>query len=584
MMLRLHRLSSEPKLFKPIEFFTGINLILGEKWDDGQTQGRKVNGVGKSLSVEFLHFALLREFTDTRVALIPRDKLHDDLVIILALTINGHSLEIRRAIAHPQEPIIVRNGQAIQFGNLGEATRYLGDLMFSKASHTGFSSFRSLMSLLMRDEASEFSDILRTMPSDRIAPPDRMPHLFLMGLEVANYRILLERIRELESQSKVLTRLRADLTERGQHRVADIKAELNQSQQEVQMIEAGLQALKAEPAFAQVEGDINELETKLTSLRAHRKGVSYQIDQIRAIPQMETIDETDLKIVYDRVKAGLGDLVTKSLEQAKAFKAEIESFQRSLREDELTRLEAEQRELTEKIRLLSDQHSALVAQIDRRGTLKELSAGLSVAHHKQQDYYRRSALYDQFNEAEQRKEDLKSERQMALDTLRKQLHDHKEIETSMNAAVVAIHERVMGNRNASFAMHISSNVGVKYPLDFEMRIQDDGSHSVDRTMVFIYDTALMFASCTQAQHPRFLLHDNIFDVDQDTLVQCLNFLHEKVEAGEDFQYILTLNREKVEEEERSKRLLLDVETAKRAKFTKQTPFLGFRYQESRKNR
>jgi uncharacterized protein YydD (DUF2326 family) len=65
MMLRLHRLSSEPKLFEPIELFTGINLILGEKWDDGQTQGRKVNGVGKSLSVEFLHFALLRDFTDT---------------------------------------------------------------------------------------------------------------------------------------------------------------------------------------------------------------------------------------------------------------------------------------------------------------------------------------------------------------------------------------------------------------------------------------------------------------------------------------------------------------------------------------
>ncbi len=49
MMLRLHRLWSEPRCFEPITFGSGINLILGEKTDAGQQQGRKVNGVGKSL-------------------------------------------------------------------------------------------------------------------------------------------------------------------------------------------------------------------------------------------------------------------------------------------------------------------------------------------------------------------------------------------------------------------------------------------------------------------------------------------------------------------------------------------------------
>lgn len=102
------------------------------------------------------------------------------------------------------------------------------------------------------------------------------------------------------------------------------------------------------------------------------------------------------------------------------------------------------------IRSLSTEHSALVAHVDRKGTLKELRTGLHVAVHKQQDYYRRTALYEQYREAEQRKEDLKSERQQALDALRKQIHDHKEIETSMNHEVAEIHERIMGIRNASF--------------------------------------------------------------------------------------------------------------------------------------
>ena len=72
-----------------------------------------------------------------------------------------------------------------------------------------------------------------------------------------------------------------------------------------------------------------------------------------------------------------------------------------------------------------------------------------------------------------------------------------------------------------------------------MRIDDDGSHSIERTKVFIYDVALMFNNYTKKRHPRLLIHDNIFDVDQDTLVQCLNYLHKKEEQNpNDFQYIL----------------------------------------------
>ena len=44
-----------------------------------------------------------------------------------------------------------------------------------------------------------------------------------------------------------------------------------------------------------------------------------------------------------------------------------------------------------------------------------------------QDYCRRATLYDQYTGPEQRKEDLKSERQLAMDGLRKHLQDYKSI-------------------------------------------------------------------------------------------------------------------------------------------------------------
>lgn len=584
MILRLHRLSSEPALYAPITFRSGINLILGEKSEDNSTQAKKVNGVGKSMSVEFIHFALLREFTKTRVSRIPTHQLPDGLTVVLDLSINGETLQIRRSLENPNEPKIIRNGQLTAFGTLAEATRFLSDLLFSGMATHGFGSFRSLMSLLMRNEGSEFSDILRTMPADRNTPGDPTPHLFLMGFDLVQYRDLLQSIKDLDAQTALVGQLKKELTNQGTIPLADIPAGLNQEEKEVKAIEAGLAELKAEPAFAQVEADLNEIEAALAKLRGRRKGVSYQIDQIRAMPQPEVIDEVDLAIVYDRVRAGLGEIVTKSLEQAKTFKAEVESFQRSLLNDELKRLDGERRKLTDQIRSLSSDHAALVSRIDHKGTLKELSTGLGVAMHKQQDYYRRVTLYDQFTEANQRKEDLKSERQLALDGLRKHLHDHKAIEASVNHEVSEIHQRIMGVANASFKLQLKTGMRNKHPLDFELIIPDDKSHSIERTKVFIYDCALMFASCTKGRHPRFLVHDNIFDVDQDTLVQCLNYLQEKADDGADFQYILTLNREKIEVEERSEQIDADITNARRATFTKAAPFLDFRYQELRKSR
>ena len=142
-----------------------------------------------------------------------------------------------------------------------------------------------------------------------------------------------------------------------------------------------------------------------------------------------------------------------------------------------------------------------------------------------------------------------------------------------------IHEAVMGNRECSFEIKAKQSGQSKTPIEITLRIFDDGSHSVNRTKVFIYDMALMFNEYTQNRHPMFLVHDNIFDVDQDTLVQCLNYAYRKEEHCSGFQYILTLNRDKIENEERRKLITMDVDAHEVATFTKVRKFLKKDYQE-----
>ncbi len=584
MKLRLHKLSSEPEVFLPIPFFSGINLILGEKVNDGTREGQKVNGVGKSLCVEFLHFALLREYERTRVARIPVGVLPSELVVILDLSVNDEVLQIRRSYSFPQEATIIYKGQSQLFGSIAEATGFLEDLLYSGTQQGGVVSFRSLLSLLMRDEASEFSSITNPFSIQIKVPADPSPHLFLLGIDLRAYRVLLDSIKALNEQVTLVKRLKTELTEHHKKDIGDITEELNQEKDDIEVIEQGLAKLQAEPAYESIELELNSLEADLANLRSERKKISYQINQIQSLPKPEHIDITDVAIIYNRVKSGLGDLVSKSLEQAQDFKDQISTFQRSLLKDEVDRLQPEYGRLNELIQRASTRYSELVTQLDQKGAFHELRVGLTRAVAMRERFVRRDSALQQFHSAEAEKEDLKLHREMAFLEFRKHLEEVSGVQAEMNQVVGDIHEDIMGMRGTAFHVLLDSDARRKYPLDLELRIPDDGSHSVDRTKVFIYDVALLLAPRTRARHPGFLLHDNIFDVDQDTLVQCLNYLHTRALAGLDFQYILTLNREKILAEERANLIKFDVEALRRATLTKIDPFLRVRYQENSKRK
>lgn len=578
-MFRLHRLSSVPECFEPISFQSGVNLILGERSDGTDPQGRKVNGVGKSVCVEFLHFALCRQFSQTRVSSIPEGVLPEDLVVVLDLTIGKERLQIRRSIANANQPTIVHSdGIESVFESLDEATLYLGELLFAGAVHGGQVSFRKLMSVLMRDERSEFKNVVNPHDTARRAADDIHPHLFLMGIDVSAFQQFDRTVKQLDSDKKVLKALKNELTDGNKIKIADVPAKLNEEKRATEKIGEALTTLRADPAFEAVEGELNDIETQLVRLRGERKKLSFQIDQIRSIPLPERIDADDIKIVYDRVKSGLGDFVEKSLEQAKAFKAEIEQFQQTLRETELVSLEKSRSETSSLIRALSDRHSELTRQVDNRGVLAELRTGLEVATRRTDQYHRLAAQFRQYEAKFREVAAITAERSDHLREIQALIERCGDIEDSLNETIVSIHEEIQQSSRASFRFVVDDRSTTKRPVSFDVRIQDDGSHSVNHIRVFIYDFALMIDQVTKAHHPRFLLHDNILEVDRDTLVRCLNFVNNAVEDGEDIQYILTLNRDELDGELIND-LKLDIDGAKRASFTKAQQFLRTRYQE-----
>ena len=577
--IRLNRLYSESNIFEEISFHDGVNIILGEKYDDSSVKGRKTNGVGKSMSIEFLDFGFLNDYEKSRIAKIPKEVFPLEENVILDLDIGDEASTIKRNRKQADQPVIIREGRTVSFDKLQDAREYLTGLIFPKLNGKKVPSFRNLFSILMRDERSEFTDIIKCHDLTKKIPDDLSAHLFLLGFSLEAYKNTLETIKEIEAVNTVIAKDKKELTQEGKKKISDVKAELNALEDELQKLEDAIESFKTNETFDSMEADLIELEDLLDQLRKRQKALRYDYEKIRKMPKPEQIDDREIELVYNQFKSELGNAVVKSLNEVVGFKNKIEEFQRTLVNQKAKELESQLKSIAEQIRVLDDEYSEKLKVIDKKGVLKNLKVSLKIYEAKKDSISHTKFLFDQYEKNEKKKRMLNLQKTQQLMEIDSEIEQNKEIMDDFIDTILEIHESIMGNKECSFSLQTVDKARKKTPVELTLRIYDDGSHSVDRTKVFIYDMALLFNQYTRDRHPLFLVHDNIFDVDQDTLVQCLNYIYKQEEQYQDFQYILTLNRDKIENEEQRKLIQMDIDEHQVAVFTKEKKFLGRNYQE-----
>ena len=577
--IRINRLSSENDAFDEIIFHDGINLILGEKYDESLTKGRKTNGVGKSMSIEFLDFCFLCDYDKSRISKIPDEVLDPEENIILEMEIGGEAVTIKRNRKKQDKPVIIRNGKATQFGKLQDAKDYVTELLFENLNGKEIPTFRTLLSVLIRDERSEFTDILKCHDLSKRIPDDLTSHLFMLGISLEAYKQVVATIKEIDKTTTALNKVKNELTQNGGKKIADIKAEMNALEAELSQMGEALDAFRSNEAFSSMEAELVELENMLDQLRQRQKILKREYEKIRLLPQPEQVDDTEIELIYNQFKSNLGNAVVKSLNEVIGFKNKVEEFQRVLVNQKARDLEKQIAEISEQIRILDEQYAEKIRIIDTKGVLKNLKTSLKVYESKKETSAHTHFLFEQYNQYDKQQKLLRVKKSQELLEIDAEIDELADEIKSFIATILDIHEVIMANKECSFEIRTKNTHKGKTPIDINLRIYDDGSHSVDRTKVFIYDMALMFNEYTRKRHPLFLVHDNIFDVDQDTLVQCLNYAYRQEEHHSDFQYILTLNRDKIENEERKKLIKMDIDEHKVAVFTKVEKFLKRDYQE-----
>ncbi len=570
-MLQIKKLYSEPEIFDPITFEDGFNLILGET-----TEGNvKTNGVGKSMAVEFINYALLKRHNDSRVSLIPEEDLSRDTTICLDFELNSHTITSKRVINNQECPTLIIDGVSRSYSRLSDANDHLSTFLFADVVYENPPSFRMMMGPLMRDEGSEFKSIISCFDTNKRIPPNYTPHLFLLHVDPNPYSEARRLYSEMENISKSRKKMEENITTLTSKNVSESKADLNELENQVHRIQGDIDRLENIEGFDIVKDEIIDIENQLEQERSKQGVLKSELSKIKLFRGDNYIDGQEVADLYNQFKEGLGDLIKRELDEVTTFKQKIDNFQRNIMDDRKTSIEQEIKVFEGSISSLNKLYSEKISLLDQEGLLVSLKQTIAIHEKKIEEFSALSSFIQKHADYDNEHKAKKRDRESEIYLLESYVNNSQEVIDSFEKTILNIHDYVFGNRRSSFEIKVSKR---KEVLKFEFRTDSDGSHSINREKVFLYDFALLINTETSKHHPGFLVHDNIFDVDQDTLIKSINYIGENVGLLNGKQYILSINSDKFSDSDLES-LNITLSDYSRAVFTKENRFLKIQYQE-----
>lgn len=568
--MQIDRLYTEPGTIEPVIFEAGVNVILGESDDTSS----KNNGVGKSLCIEFLNFALLKRKSESRVAKIPKATFDPSIFICVDFRMNGSRYTIKRSLEHSERPRIVLDGHETNFAKIEDATHFLTSRMFPDGK-TPPVGFREILGPLMRDERSEFKSIVSCFDTKFRIPDNYAPHLMLLGIDLGIYRVIKDIQKELDAIGTEEGRIKDSVQLVRQKNLDEARSDLNVLDEEVEAIREGIDALENSPAYEIVKGEILDIEDRMAELRTRKEVLVRRSASLAPIAVEPNIDSDEVRDFYDQMRSGLGTSIVRELDEVLAFKAKIEQFQRHLLDEKSRVLQVEIRDINKQLAELDRRYAKLVSVLDQEGQLRNLRQTYASFQAKSDELGQLKGFFSRYDQLVVEKQAKKTEVEKEKLRLQESILIADDRVRSFEKTILLIHQFIQGNRRASFEVRTTTK---KQVVEIILRIDDDGSHSVEREKVFIYDIALLLNDFSKVRHPGLLVHDNIFDVDDDTLQKSLEFILTRAAFDDEQQYILTLNLDRVQHC-REEVWYEELERSVVATFTKSNRFLRTHYQE-----
>ena len=544
----IHKIWASDKQFKPIEFHSGLNIVLAERASESNSKNTR-NGAGKTTLLNIMHFCLGAE---SKKLSLPLDKLHG-WAFYISLDVCGKRLTAKRSISNDkiieieadcyEFPIIPEiSSEGIRFYKNNAWKELLGRCLFEinvGSSARYEPSFRSLIPYFMRRKPSEYNDPFKYLANQKTYQYE-MYNAYLLGLnwlyasEAQELRDKLAAVKALASVRK----LGIGETE------GELEAKRVRIEQEISMEDDAIKSFNVHPQYKEIQESANKLTNKMHDFTNKALLLKRKIDGYEKTVSKENIQDKDsVEKLFSEAGVLFSSNIKKSLGEAKRFHEEIVSNRKLFLEAEITQLKNSLRLTEESIETASAERAELLKILETHGALEEFSVIQERMVEKKGELVEIKNKISNLIEMDQCKKEVKLS-QVELE--KKLRRDYEQSRSEWEKAIVLFNEnsQALYKKPGNLIINII-NAGYK----FDVEINKSSSEGVGKMKIFCYDLMLV-ELMKQRGGIDFLFHDSsLFDgVDSRQRAYALIHAHRKA-IKNNFQYICALNSDMIPNKE-----------------------------------
>ena len=466
-MILLSLICDNPR-FKALKFNKDLNIVVGKQLNHDQKD--TVNGIGKSLSLEMLHYML-----NATVSQKMKDFLKDYGKFSLSFIHGNKNYTVEKKFGE--------NKWNINDKKYNQKT-YATELnnIFSQTIKSNKISFRQVFNCFAR--RSGYYDTLRQQGMDINDYNQRLVNLFLLGMDIKlqeeNYKLK----NALKSLNDAKTELEKYEKQAPKRNIKDIEDEILSTQENLNRFIVAKNYNELKERANSLTGNLNNIRNEIYKLQTNMAIKETNLLTSENI----SIGLEEIKNIYDEAKIFFEDKVFKRLNEAQAFHNQLAKSRKDRISAEIDEIRQRLKELEHDRDMIGDQRDQLLKDLKNSGALEErdvLKDRILTLEKEKKDLEIYSVTLENFQKdktnidykiAEIKKDTIKyiEDNKLKLDAIENKFRD--------------IVKKFYNNNGGSLKITMTQNAKNLFNIDVE--IPKDGSLSIGNVKTFCYDMLL----------------------------------------------------------------------------------------------
>lgn len=533
--------------FHAVEFTSGLNLVLADRSDSASDKDT-TNALGKSTLIEIIDFCLGSNAAEGKGL---RIEALQGWAFTLDITLAGASISVTRRTDQPGFLALTGIPSDWMFqpseskdGTLGFDLKtwrcVLAWALFGVTELGSGENYkpsaRSLLSYFVRNQPAAYIVPFKYFDNQKTWDI-QLHNAFLLGLNWS----LAAHWQRLKDQKKALDALKNAIktgaVDGELATLGELEAERVRLTRRLEREREALSNFRVLPQYREIEAQANQLTAEIHQLVNANIVDSRRLERYRDSVESEDAPADDrLEKLYREAGIVLPGVVTKTLEQARAFNTKILANRREFIAQEIATLQAAIANRDALVISLTDERSQYLTVLAGQGALEELSELQELHAGTRLKVDELTNRITQLKQMSSKADTIKVE---VVELKRATSLDYEERRDLWSQALSLFSEFSDKLYKSPGRLVIDiDDTGYK----FDVEIAGSPSEGISKMKIFCYDLMLVAFACQRGLGIDFLVHDStIFDgVDPRQRAHALELAAEMAQTY-GFQYICTLN-------------------------------------------